>query len=170
MDGPLTEARKRLGLTQQQLALEADIHPQAVFLAEQAVYPTILPKLARFFESEGLDIKVLEDEYRAFQRTKRERAGRDASLALYEVGAPNLGVSPFVTFRESIGMSRMRFAKSLCVHPASLYNLEHGSSGSLPEQLRVALDEAGLDGATIDELEERCKEFHRGEWEIQPAI
>lgn len=170
MDGPLTEARKRLGLTQQQLALEASIHPQAVFLAEQAVYPTILPKLARFFENEGLDIKVLEAEYRGFQRAKRERAGRNASLALYQNGAPDLGVQPFVSFRDSLGMSRMRFAKSFCVHPASLYNLEHGSSGSLPEQLRIALDEAGLGRATIDELEERCREFHRGEWVAKPAV
>src|SRR5438105_2242707 len=122
---PVKQIRKRLGLTQEALSELIDIHPQAILLNEQGVYPTVLPRILDYFETQGFDRTETNLQYAEYVHLKRQEIREHLNWEGFEWKAFDTnGQHPFITFRESFGMSRMMFAKQFCVHPAYLYKLE----------------------------------------------
>ncbi len=120
------------------------------------MYPEVLPSIQAWLVLHGHSLPEAVAEYHQYQRDKRHDSGEEYGFAVYELGPPT--ATPFASFREAIGLSRMGFAKHFCVHPGLLYRVEQGISKTLPEQLADALKEAGLAVGIIDELRYRIEE------------
>jgi len=161
MDNPIKTARTRVGRTLKEFAEDCGVHEQAVFLNEQGVYPHVLPAIGAHLRTLGVS-RPFED-YAQFQLERRQAAGARFDLYIYSLPAPD-DRHPVVAFREAFGMSRMKFAKSFCVHPAELYRLENGQKHGLSEQFKEAMRQAGLRDTVLDELEFRIREYAEGEW------
>lgn len=144
------------------------VHKQALYLNERGVYPDILPSILPVLIELGYEEKSVQSSYHDFQRLRRIARGQlDRLDETTELGEPlpHLG-HPFVQFRLALGLARLGFAKEYCVHPASLHKLETGSAIHISEQLREALTVAGLPATVIAELNSRCEEYARGEWNV----
>jgi hypothetical protein len=165
MSNPIKEFRSQHGWTLLDLAGEVGVHVQAVFLCEHGVYPEILPVLRDFLIRHGMSGVAIDEAYHFYQRDNRNAARRLYDMANVTLPAPGPR-HPVVDFRLSLGkgLSRMRFCKSFCVHPAEMYNLEHGTKHVLSEQFKTAMLESGLSATVLGELEFRCGEFARNEW------
>lgn len=170
MDNPVRVARHRMGKTMEELADSAYIHLQVVFLTEHGTYNRIPPTVLTALKN--VDPVAIQDEYREYQKWSREHYGRLYHLEdIVELGPPG-GQHPVVAFRTSIGigeghphgLSRMAFCKEFCVHSAEMYSLERGIKFDLSEQFRTAMQQAGLRDTVLAELEFRCQEYARGEW------
>lgn len=148
------------------------MHVQGIFLAEHGVYPEVLPNLREFMVDEGWAGDVIDKDYHAFQLQQRQ-----AARAVYDLPGvilpPPSDQHPVVAFREALGrdgLSRMAFCKTFCVHSAEMYNLEHGLKHILSEQFKEAMLQAGLPGTVLEELEFRCGEYARGEYNTREAV
>lgn len=164
LTNPIKGVRLAHHETLEEFSAHAGIHIQALYLNERGVYPNILPKLENYIVSLGEDRDTLNERYLEFQKERRLAAGDRYALAGYQLGEPRYDEGhPFVIFRESLDpgepVSRMAFAKNFCVHPAQLHRLETGATKHLPEQLKEALQRAGLPDIVIGELESRCEEY-----------
>jgi DNA-binding XRE family transcriptional regulator len=156
---PITKARSRLGLSRVDLSRVTGVHVSALLHLERGCYSAILPTVLAYFMSEGFDVKDLQAEYRAYQNTQRIDAGIYYDFEHLDLGQPNLKQHPMISLREQLGYSRDAFAKTFCIHPAALQELERGDRVSLPEQVVEALEEAGLREEVIAELNFRVGEF-----------
>jgi len=160
MNNPIKQARQRQGLTQESLAELLDIHPQAILLNEQGVYPTVLPRILDYFVEQGYSAEEFNLEYSEFVMNKRKELFESMPWKTLSWAEFNTdGQHPFIKFREELGFSRMKFAKSFCVHPAYLYKLERADVGTLSTQLKEALLAVGFSSDFIDELNQRCEDF-----------
>lgn len=151
---PIRVARKERGWTLKEMAQKAGVHVQALYLNECGCYPHILPSVLR------LMVHVLdrnpaqvEREYKKFVADKRLTFGGNHALDFYtlaHLGEPR--IHPLVAFRDSLKLSRMMFAKSLCVQPTMLYNVEKCQARKIPLELIEALKDAGLPRTVLLEL------------------
>lgn len=159
MRNPITEIRKKQGASLLSWARDAGIHHQALYLNECGVYVDVLPTLLEFIEGLGYDGAELEANYHLWVAERREEV-RESLDFLDDLPEPCRSVHPFVCFREALGLSRMAFCKTFLVHPASIYELEHGKMLKLPGQLVDALRSVGISDTVIEELGFRCGEFY----------
>lgn len=165
---PVKEIRLRHRGTLESFSEDCGVHLQALYLTEQGVYPHILPNIVEHLVSLGEDAQRLDNVYRSYQAEKRRYVGAFLLLSEYVTKEPiyELG-HPFVVFREGLNgpdgpLSRMSFCKKFCVQPSLMHRLETSVAKHLPEQLRVALTEAGLPANVIAELDNRCEEYWDG--------
>ncbi len=103
-----------------------------------------------------MNLDIMRREYREFQCQRRQENGEIHGLSIFELGPP--GSQPFISFRHQLELSQMAFAKLFCIHPGLLYRVERGISQTLPSQLAVALKEAGLSDAVLQDLRFRIEE------------
>jgi hypothetical protein len=137
------------------------MNAQAVFLNEQGVYETVLPRIERFMVKEGEDPNEIYKSYRDFVKEKRRWFGDHHGLPSWTVGSlgPPVG-SPMEEFHKHLNISRMRFCKTLCVHPAKELAIECGKTRGLGLQIQTAFQDAQMPQSVIDELEYRVAEYH----------
>lgn len=154
-ENPVRRVRHAGNLTLDKASSEAGCHLQAFFLQEQGVYPEILPAIRAWVLSKNYFGAATE--YELYQAEKRHVYGDMFHLDTFELSAPS-AQNPIVQLRGDLGLSRMAFAKRFCVHPGLLYRGEVGTSHSLPEQLRQALQGAGMKDSVLDELDYRIGE------------
>lgn len=163
MKSPILSFREAEQLTQQQLADEAGINLQAVFLCEKGVYPEVLPALLKTMRIHGYKGPI-QTEYQTFVHEKRVEFGIRHDLSSWRVSdlGPPVGHHPLVKVRLQLDLSRMKFCKDLCVHPAQELRVERGKAYTMGEQLMQALLVAGLEQPVLDELEQRTRDFAEG--------
>lgn len=169
---PIKDVRLKHRGTLDTFAAACDIHPQALYLNEQGVYPKILPKVVKYLQELGEWDTLLELKYKQFVAEKRKVAGDLNSLSEVDLGEPIFDIGhPFVVFREKLPgvLSRMAFCKDFCVQPSLMYRLETSGTKHLPEQLREALTESGLPAIVLQELADRCQEYVEGEYAFADA-
>lgn len=163
---PIRTYRKAAGKTMVEFAQMIDIHPQAIFLAEQGCYVTILPAIRDYVHSTEEDDAL----YRGYQLLKRSVNGPlygISDITLSTLGEPGYNEHPIGMFRKLLGhtvgypngLPRMKFAKLFCLQPSELYRLEVLDKKNLSEQFTEAMHEAGLDDTVMEELSYRCQEF-----------
>jgi DNA-binding XRE family transcriptional regulator len=158
---PIRVARKERGWTLKEMAAKAGVHVQALYLNECGCYPHVLPSVLR------LMVHVLdrnpaqvEKEYNKFVADKRLTFGGDHALNFYtldHLGEPR--IHPLLAFRDSLRLSRMGFAKAICVQPTMLYNVENCQARRLPSELLKALKDAGLSRQVLLELSLRYEDW-----------
>lgn len=161
VQNPVQRIRLAMHKTQGQFAREIGCHEQLVFLVEQGVYPAISPVVFNWMVSRGSNGARITFEYRRFQEDRRQGFGERETFSLWTLDSlgPPVG-SPFESFRDILGFSRMRLCKSLCIHPAKELAVESGQAQSMGGQIRGALLQAGLPVEVMTELDCRIKEFH----------
>lgn len=164
-ENPVHRLRQEERLTLAQFADRAGVHLQAVFLNERGVYPTILPSILSYMHRLRPEGRGWQSEYTAYVLEKRLEFGAHYDLPNTQLGPP-VGSNPFRGWRDQYDLSRMAVAKGLCVHPASLYKVEHDETKHLPEQLVVALKVAGMPSMVIEELQFRLEEWVSGAWTV----
>jgi DNA-binding XRE family transcriptional regulator len=163
MENPIKTVRTRASRTIKEFAHDCGVHEQAVLLNEQGVYPHILPSVLDHMRSIRNDPQY-ELDYKMFVRDRRRHNGARFDFAGQTTLGPPEAVHPVVAFRLKFDMSRMKFAKLFCIHPAELDRLEKGKKHGLSEQFKLAMKDAGLPGNVLSELEFRCEEYASGEW------
>lgn len=157
---PIRLARTELHLNIEQLAGQASVHVSALYLNECGCYPNVLPKIAGYLSAHGFVERDLQKDYKVFQRSQREEFGRIHDLAGYQLPHPSLSMAPVESLHKSLKLSRMSFAKSICVQPALLFKLVKAEFRHLPTQVESALRDASLEESVIEELNERTEEFY----------
>lgn len=158
LENPIRRIRQLEGKTLNQLAESIGINYQAVYLNECGTYSSVLPTIVRYFEKLGYDGNEIENDYQAFQCSKRQVSGEKYKMGeITDLGPPS-AVNPLVQFRYLLNITRSKFCKDFCVHPASMRQLELNAMQTLPAQLHLALEQAGLAPGLIVELEERLVE------------
>lgn len=165
MENPIRRIRLSKGKTLHDFADDCGINYQALYLNECGVYPTVLPVLLEYIGKLGFDSESVAQEYKEFVLAKRLEFG--ACHSTTELPPPVGSLHPFVAFRQALELSRVAFAKSICVHPAGLYRLELGLMKHLPGDVREALTVAGFSINLIEELDYRVEEWNSGVWEIK---
>lgn len=159
-ENPITQVRRQRGRSIRAFADDVGIHHQAVLLAERGVYTSILPAISMFLDEVGLDTEGFESQYQEFVKEKRREEGSKMGVPTLTVAALGDPVrSPLVTVRNALGVSRMKFCKNLCIHPAYELKCETGDTGSLSLQIREALLQAGCPVGVVRELESRQLDF-----------
>jgi transcriptional regulator with XRE-family HTH domain len=175
---PLTRLRKAAGLTQENLALRAQVTRQFVIRAEQAVYPdppvglvNTLLELNYDLDEDGsndfndsidfedLDIVELAAQYKAYQVALRKQhygvlATRynfsNTSLFDHELE------HPFKQWRKDSNItSRIAISKYYCVHPATVFKFEEQPylTTHVPPELVTALIDSGYPKELLDSLQ-----------------
>lgn len=147
----------------EQLSTAAGVNLQTLYLNECGVFPRILPRikdyLLRRFDCEE---KKLDEDYKKFVLDKRRFFAISYADKVDVLPDPDLTIPPFQQYRLSLSddLSRMGFAKTICVEPAGLYRLEKSPLEQLPGRLSEALLQVGLSSGNLEELEERTHEFY----------
>ena len=161
-ENPITQVRRQRGRSIRAFADDIGIHHQAILLAERGVYTTILPSIRKYLSEQDIDTEGFERQYQSFVCEKRSEEGSKMgvpTLTVAALGDPTR--SPLVTVRNALGVSRMKFCKNLCIHPAYEFKCEMGEAGTLGEQIRSALSQAGCPVDVLKELETRQLDFKR---------
>ena len=156
---PIKRARKAAGMTQKSFSTACKIHPQAVLLNEAGCYPSILPAIVSWLKSNGYNDEELAREYQGFVIEKRQAFGTKINFEEFNWDRFDFKLHPIVVFRLKLGLSRMGFAKAICIQPAFCYKLENGEAISLSGQIKEALLGVGFTPSFIEELNERCVDF-----------
>lgn len=156
-DSPVRVARQKLARTIEEAAEEANVHWQAWYLTECGVYNDVPPAIADYLAAKGRPVD--DDAYTWFRENQQRKFGNHY-FRNFKLPEPDLRVAPIKALRDEIDVSRLHFAKSLCVQPALLYKLERAETRALPSQIRAALLTAGLTHEQVEELNERCIEFY----------
>lgn len=159
-NNPIRRARKQLGMNMREFSEIVGVHYQAILQNESGTYESVLPAVLRFLVQQGYDGQELLREYVEFQHLCRTSFGETQIWSYELLGSASLDRPPILNFREALDLSRQGLAKRLCVQPSVLYKLEKGQARRLPEQLEVALREAGMPAEMIDELNERTEEYY----------
>lgn len=153
-DNPIRKLRLQHHKSLRQLSHECGVNIQALYLNECGVYSHILPvvkkKLVKKYHADG---QKLDQEYRMFISQKRFFFDRDFSATLPE----NNGKNPVVSLRENLSLSRLGFAKVICVHPSILHKVEKNVLSDIPESLRIALLQCGFRVEDVRELSDRYR-------------
>lgn len=139
------------------------VHLQTLYLNECGVFPTVLPRIkSSVIKKCNVDPDELDKDYKEFVLSKRRLFAKKYKNKINILPEPDLTASPFKYYRESLGanVSRMGFAKDICVEPAGLYRLERVPLNKLPGRLTEALLQVGLTPDNLEELEERTNEFY----------
>lgn len=162
MENPILTERTKASLTQVQLADKCHVHWQVIFLLEQGCYPHILPAVAGTLNRMGVDTIQAQRDYFSFVKEKRIASGEQYGLPTMTVDSlgPPVGTNPLLAFRKSLGLSRMAFCKTFCIHPAYELRCEQGKSKTLNDEVDRALRQAGLSDVVLRELNVRVQEDH----------
>ena len=155
---PIHYLRLTQRLPREHLASEAGCSALVVLRSEQGLYNSIPPVLVRtLVDHYGVDPHQLAIDYTNFQKEQRKFAQQ--SLADY---IPDGTGSPLRMWREFYNLSAVGACKVLCVHQAVWANAESGQTHRLPEQLLLALDQAGFSREFIEDLKFRHGQFVYG--------
>lgn len=148
---PIRQARLDSHLTQKELAQRLGISTLAVIRYEQGLYQNISEKFTA-------ELGVKNDSYQAW-RTMHQEAAREYMKPFPFVRTIPDGEHPFVQFRKIITQravgtsSRMAFCILLALHPATVASYEKCGLRKLPNAISVALYNAGVSLAQINELD-----------------
>lgn len=158
---PIRVARTERGWTLREMASKAGVHVQALYLNECGCYPTVLPSVLRLMVHVlNCNPAEVERAYKKFVAHKRLAFGGGHALNFYtldHLGEPR--IHPVLALRDSLGLSRLGFAKSICVQPTVMYNVENCLCKRLPPELVGALADAGLPRTVLIELCLRYEEW-----------
>ena len=156
---PIREIRIREGKTLEHFAFECGVTLQAVYLNECGVYPNVLPSILRrlttYYELQESD---LNRDYERFVKQKRLQFNERYSP--YKTPESDCTKSPIQLFRKLLTLSRVGFAKGICVQPTLLYKVEEAKIDVIPGQIAMALRDIQLPVGEIQEFQERQLEFY----------
>lgn len=161
---PIRVLRKARHLSIGDVAEQACVNYQTVYLNECGVFPSVVPKIRAFLieKLDGVGSQI-DTDYRRFVLDKRRIFAIEYADKLESLPDPDLRFHPFAEFRSYISEqfeSRSKFAKTICVEPAGLYRLERPPYlHEMPGRLREALLQVGVSSDNVQELNERINEF-----------
>lgn len=162
---PIKEARLAKGLTQKALAQAAYMSPHALMRYEQGLFDHVSPNLLEAMQNElGVIPEGIEKDYAAF----RLAVQRDAHQYMEHPPRIHLDPSqhPFRAFREAVTMTAVgskasiRFCILLALNHATVLNYDAGKQRTMPNAIREALVNAGLDANYLAMLETYCEIWH----------
>lgn len=148
---PIRRARLENSLTQSELAYQCDMSRLAVIRYEQGLYQNISEKITEV-------LGVTQDSYSTWRIMQQESA-RPYMKPIPFVRTNPDGEHPIVQFRKIITQravgksSQMSFCILLALHPGTVAQYEKCRLRKLPNAIRVALHNAGVSEAQIDELD-----------------
>ncbi len=150
------DAQPRLSVNR--LAELTDLTRWAIIRTEQGLYSAPLDSiLVVLGEASGKTSQELIASYTRWQKWKRRQSSADVLRALHYFAAKDWNVigPPFVKFCAVAfpDESQIGRAKKLCVHPYTLRRYETEIQEAMPEQIVVALGDAGLSVEEIKKLE-----------------
>lgn len=156
---PLKVIREYLQMSMDDLAECAGVNHNNVVRNEQGCYSNPSPKLLDFLlANSDYDRATLLEEYRAFQSfTRRSNFGVLSETFLRDVATQPDWLNPCRVWRENAGLSKARFGKLFCIHPAIVSRLENEPYliGSLPGQYKEAMLDSGYPLWELLQLEKK---------------
>jgi len=157
-ENPVRVIRLREHKTIKEFSEICNVHYQALYLTECGVHPTPLRSILAECVDLGYDEEWILDEYHKFVHQQRFKFKQDHSP--FTLPPVDMGYSPVTNWRQSLGLTRTRFCKELCVQPALQTRLETGKAQKLYEQLKEALLEIEFPVGLLIELEDRIIEYY----------
>jgi hypothetical protein len=156
-ENPVRSSRRRLGLTQLDLASACNVSRQTVLRTEQGVYTSLPPSLGEWLVS---DVPGIYTAYHAWQRAKR----RNSYGRLVEPYTFDLSDNPFRRWRHDSGLaSRMGVCKDFCLHPAVVTKFENTLEHlTVPDIILDSLRDAGYSESTLTELQRAYVNYRSG--------
>lgn len=156
---PIKQAREDRNYLLKQFSRQIGVTSQLLYLVERGCYNSIPIKVLNFFE-ESLDVdpSSLEREYRRYQCYCRQVFGESVRWDLWSE-LPVGECSPFEELRNALDVSRVGFAKRMCLQPGLLYRLENAQMKTLPKHFTWAFRDAYLSDVLVGELDERVSEW-----------
>lgn len=140
---PLKEARLAFNWTQNELAREANITPNALIKNEQGLYPEPSNKVVLAL---GGDQRMIAD-YKLWRLEHLDAACSFFTRHKEILGLqPSGGLNPFICWRvHHLHIdSRLEFCKLLVLHPAVVQKYEQGEMRTMPESLYETLRRVGV--------------------------
>jgi transcriptional regulator with XRE-family HTH domain len=147
----------------QELSELCGVHLQTIYLNECGVFPTVLPKIRTTLNRKyDADLTKLDADYKKYIFDQRKTFSVAYADKIDSLPEADLTRCPMGLYRKGISpsLSRMGFAKTICVEPAGMYRLEVFPLAAIPGRIREALLQVGLSSPNLEELEERTNEFY----------
>lgn len=173
---PFKSIREQSGFTQQEIASRVGITKHAVLRNEQGMAVEPLPVLLNYFSTNfTVTVYELRKQYERFQITQRVNTGKllggDPSLALHRwkqlaiLNRRSIGLNhPLVFLRESNDLNPTSLSRELCLNQSVINYFENNPvhQKTVPEQLLVALKQAGYSDDELTELRDAYQLYR--EW------
>lgn len=155
-ENPIKEARKKLGFTISQTALNAGVNRLVIIRTEQGTYASIPPRLYSFLvDRMGDSDPSLSADYQRWLGEKRiDSFGRLTE----QLPRFNPETHPFTQWREASDLGVTEFCKLFCVHLSTVIRYEGKlEQQTTPDQILEALSESGYSADVVAELQIRYK-------------
>lgn len=161
----IRELRLSLGISQQELAIQAGVSRHSVIRTEQLCYPSPLPSLvSTLSDIVGTSESVITSNYLSDVHANRlytadNYLSNHTRLIYLANTMPLSTMHPFQLWREtvceelSLPESRIHFSQLCSIHPATLYKYETFKTG-FPTPISVAFKEMGLPSELLKIFEE----------------
>ena len=163
-DSTIKQLRLSIGITQNELAIQAGVSRHSVIRQEQLCYPTPLPSIISLLSDVlGTSEDLIIHSYLRDVSLNRHNTGLTALsdhdrliyLANKVSRTPSISIHPFQIWRESvfdrqdISTSRIHFSQLCSIHPATLSKYEAFKTG-FPTPIEVAFKEMNLPSTLLD--------------------
>lgn len=154
---PVRSLRKQRYPNRSVLCNLLGISDSVIYFSEMACYPRIPYRLNHALLPESETRRDFRSTYYEFQVSERQVFGELHGLNNLELDSNPGAVQALCA---ALSLSRADLGKGLCLQPSLIYRHDRGFTGSLSEEFRIALRQAGLTTKVLALLETMQRKYN----------